>query len=200
MLIIAGALLLVCGGLMLGGGFVLRAKTPVPLVVASASEPIAWLFEHPSLPIDERSVFVFDVTPDGLRIKGFAIGGVNLSEETVGSLGGVIKPDGRDLDLALALSVEKPESDADAAQPAQPAAVLPEGAVPPQAPFRLVYLFPTDGADGGLTSQQVLSTYGGVLLKVRYELEGKQRSFIQYLPAALLEEQLAEILASAKGS
>ena len=197
MLIIAGALLLVCGGLMLGGGFMLRAKTPVPLVVASASEPIAWLFEHPSLPIDERSVFVFDTTPDGLRIKGFAIGGVNLSEQTLGALGGVIKPDGRDQDLDLALSVEKPEDDA---QSARSVAVLAEGAIPAQAPFRLVYLFPAEGANGGLTSQQVISTYGGVLLKVRYEMEGKQRSFIQYLPTSLLEEQLAEILASVKGS
>jgi hypothetical protein len=60
-------------------------------------------------------------------------------------------------------------------------------------------LFPGDSA-GGLTSQQVLSTYGGVLLKVRYEMDGKQRAFIQYLPTSLLEAQLAEILASAKGS
>lgn len=201
MLIIAGALLLVCGGLMLGGGLMLRAKTPssAPLAAPSESAPIAWLFEHPSLPLDERSVFVFDTAPDGLRIKGFAIGGVNLSEETLGALGGVIKPDGQDEDLDLALSVEKPDGEGDEAQTAQLMAGLPEGAIPPQAPFRLVYLFPSDGA-GGLTSQQVLSTYGGVLLKVRYEMEGKQRSFIQYLPAALLEEQLAEILASAKGS
>lgn len=198
MLIIAGALLLVCGGLMLGGGLMLRAKTPAPLVAASASEPIAWLFEHPSLPIDERSVFVFDATPDGLRIKGFAIGGVNLSEETLGALGGVIKPDVRDQDLDLALSVEKLEGDADGAQSAQSMAVLAEGAIPPQAPFRLVYLFPAEGANGGLTSQQVISTYGGVLLKVHYEMDGKQKSFIQYLPTSLLDEQLAEILAAAK--
>jgi hypothetical protein len=197
MLIIAGALLLICGGLMLGGGLMLRAKTPAPLAAASASEPIAWLFEHPSLPLDERSVFVFDPTPDGLRIKGFAIGGVNLSEETLGALGGVIKPDGRDQDLDLALSVEKLEGDADGAQSV---AVLAEGAIPPQAPFRLVYLFPAEGANGGLTSQQMISTYGGVLLKVHYEMDGKQKSFIQYLPTSLLEEQLAEILAAAKGS
>jgi len=197
MLIIAGALLLICGGLMLGGGLMLRAKTPAPLVAASASEPIAWLFEHPSLPLDERSVFVFDPTPDGLRIKGFAIGGVNLSEETLGALGGVIKPDGRDQDLDLALSVEKLEGDADGTQSV---AVLAEGAIPPQAPFRLVYLFPAEGANGGLTSQQAISTYGGVLLKVHYEMDGKQKSFIQYLPTPLLEEQLAEILAAAKGS
>jgi hypothetical protein len=125
---------------------------------------------------------------------------VNLSEETVGALGGVIKPDGHDQDLDLALSVETPEGNADGASSAQLMAGLSEGAIPPQAPFRLVYLFPSDGADGGLTSQQVLSSYGGVLLKVRYEMEGKQRSFIQYLPASLLEAQLAEILASAKGS
>jgi hypothetical protein len=199
MLIIAGALLLICGGLMLGGGLMLRAKTPAPLVAASGSEPIAWLFEHPSLPLDERSVFVFDPTPDGLRIKGFAIGGVNLSEETLGALGGVIKPDGRDQDLDLALSVEKLEGDADGAQ-SESVAVLAEGAIPPQAPFRLVYLFPAEGANGGLTSQQVISTYGGVLLKVHYEVDGKQKSFIQYLPTSLLEEQLAEILAAVKGS
>jgi hypothetical protein len=125
---------------------------------------------------------------------------VNLSEATLGALGGVIKPDGHDQDLDLALSVEKSESDADEAQTAQLMAGLPEGAIPPQAPFRLVYLFPAEGANGGLTSQQVISTYGGVLLKVRYEMEGKQRSFIQYLPNSLLEEQLAEILASVKGS
>jgi hypothetical protein len=199
MLIIAGALLLICGGLMLGGGLMLRAKTPAPLVAVSGSEPIAWLFEHPSLPLDERSVFVFDPTPDGLRIKGFAIGGVNLSEETLGALGGVIKPDGRDQDLDLALSVEKLEGDADGAQ-SESVAVLAEGAIPPQAPFRLVYLFPAEGANGGLTSQQVISTYGGVLLKVHYEVDGKQKSFIQYLPTSLLEEQLAEILAAVKGS
>ena len=78
--------------------------------------------------------------------------------------------------------------------PLSSVAVLPEGAIPPQAPFRLVYLFPAEGANGGLTSQQVLSTYGGVLLKVHYEMDGKQRSFIQYLPTSLLEEQLAEIV------
>jgi hypothetical protein len=202
MLIIAGALLLVCGGLMLGGGFMLRAKTPGSSTVAAATaaEPIAWLFEHPSLPIEERAVFVVDTTPDGLRIKGFAIGGVNMSEDTLGSLGGVIKPDGHDQDLKLELSVEQPEQDSDAAHspeaPAQPAVVLPDGAIPSQAPFKLVFLFP----DGGMAPQEVVSASGGLLLKVHYEMDGKQRSLIKYLPTSLLEEQLAEIQAAAKGS
>ncbi len=202
MLIIAGTLLLVCGGLMLGGGFMLRAKTPgsSPLAAATAAEPIAWLFEHPSLPIEERMVFLVDATPDGLRVKGFAIGGVNMSEDMLGSLGGVVKPDGHDQDLTLELNVEQPERDADAAQspeaPAQPAMALPDGAIPSQAPFKLVFLFP----DGGMAPQEVVSASGGLLLKVHYEMDGKQRSLIKYLPASLLEEQLAEMQAAAKGS
>ena len=69
MLIIAGALLLICGGLMLGGGLILRASTPSQIAAVSTSEPIAWLFEHKSLPIEERSVFATTVTPEGVRIK-----------------------------------------------------------------------------------------------------------------------------------
>jgi hypothetical protein len=195
MLIIAGALLLVCGGLMLGGGLMLRAKTPAssPLAAATPAEPIAWLYEHPSLPLDERSVFVFDTTPDGLRIKGFAIGAVNMSDQSLASLGGVLKPDRRDHDLRLDLNIvsEEPAEGAGSAE-AQPVPVLPEGTIPSQAPFKLVFLFPAEEG-AGLTPQQVLSTYGGLMLKIHYEIDGTQRSFIQYLPASLLEEQLAEI-------
>jgi hypothetical protein len=46
----------------------------------------------------------------------------------------------------------------------------------------------------------VVKQSGGILLKVRYEMGGKQKSFIQYLPPVLLEEQLAELKAEAKGS
>ena len=195
MLIIAGALLLVCGGLMLGGGLLLRAGTPSSVVAtASSSEPIAWLFEHKTLPIDERSVFAYAATPDGVRIKGFAIGGVNLSEQPVGSLGGIIKPDLQAHDLKLTLSVEMPGEHADGAPPAETA----DGTVPSQAPFKLVFLFPAE--EGGMTPQEVLAASGGLMLKVHYEVDGKQKSFIQYLPQALLEEQLAEIAAEAKGS
>jgi hypothetical protein len=199
MLIIAGALLLVCGGLMLGGGLILRAGTPSSIVTASPSEPIAWLFEHKTLPIDERSVFAFAATPDGVRIKGFAIGGVNMSEQPVGSLGGIVKPDLQAHDLKLTLSVETPGEHASEAQPseAEAAGALADGAVPSQAPFKLVFLFPA--ATGGMTPHDVLAAYGGLMLKLHYEAEGKQKSFIQYLPASLLQEQLDEIVAEAKG-
>jgi hypothetical protein len=202
MLIIAGALLLVCGGLMLGSGLLMRAgagSSSSSLATASDSEPIAWLFEHKTLPIDERSVFAYAATPEGVRIKGFAIGGVNLSEQPVGALGGILKPDLQAKDLKLALSVEMPGEQAGGAEPAGAAAAMPEGTIPSQAPFRLVFLFPS-AANGGMTPHDVLAAYGGLMLKVHYEVDGKQRSFIQYLPPALLEEQLAEIAAEAKGS
>jgi hypothetical protein len=200
MLIIAGALLLVCGGLMLGGGFLLRAGTPPQLEAASPAEPIAWLYAHKSLPIAERTLFIAEKTPDGFRVTGFTIGGVNMAETAIGALGGVIKSDAQGQEFDLGLTVEKPEGDQDEETAgAQAAAAAPEGTIPPQAPFKLTYLLP-EAADGGLTAQEVLSSYGGLTLKVHYEMDGKRRTFIQYLPASLLDEQLAEIAVEAKGS
>jgi hypothetical protein len=203
MLIIAGALLLVCGGLMLGGGLILRASTPSsPLAAASPSEPIAWLFEHKNFPIDERSVFAIAMTPEGVRIKGFSIGAVNMSDDqSLGSVRGVIKPDLQGHDLTLAVTVERPGDDAAGAHPseAEAAGAQPDELIPPQAPFKLVFPFPA-AANGGMTPHDVLAAYGGLMLKVHYEVAGKQKSFIYYLPPSLLEEQLDEILAEAKGS
>src|SRR3990170_7351596 len=202
MLIIAGALLLVCGGLMLGGGLILRASTPSShLAAASPAEPIAWLFEHKNFPIAERSVFDFAVTPEGVRIKGFSIGGVNMSDEPLGSVGGVIKPDLHGQDLELAVIVGRPGDDAVGAQPSEAgAAEAPADSVPPQAPFKLVFVFPAASDAGGMTPEEVLTASGGLTLKVHYEVAGKYKSLIQYLPPLLLEDQLNEIQAGAKGS
>ena len=40
----------------------------------------------------------------------------------------------------------------------------------------------------------------GLLLKLSYELDGKQRSIIQYLPPDLLKSQLDEVSAEADDS
>jgi len=202
MLIIAGALLLVCGGLMLGGGLILRASTPSSsLAAATPAEPIAWLFEHKNFPIDERSVFDFAVTPEGVRIKGFSIGGVNMSDEPLGSVGGVIKPDLHGQELKLAVIVGQPGDDAVGAQPSEAAAAEAlADSIPPQAPFKLVFVFPGAADAGGMTPEEVLRASGGLTLKVHYEVAGKHKSFIQYLPPLLLEDQLNEIQAGAKGS
>jgi hypothetical protein len=200
MLIIAGVLLLVCGGLMLGGGLILRAGTSSDqIAAASSSEPIAWPFEHKGLPLEERSVFAFAETPDGLRIKGFSIGAVNMGDHALGSVGGALKPDLQARDIKLAVSVERPGDDAAHPTPAEAAGARPDESIPPQAPFKFVFLFPGDAGSGGMTPQEVVAAFGGLMLKVHYEMDGTQRSFLQYLPTSLLEEQLAEI-AAAKGS
>jgi hypothetical protein len=198
MLIIAGALLLVCGGLMLGSGLMLRAGTPSKMTAAaSPSEPIGWLFEHKTFPIAERSIFITVKTAEGVRIKGFAIGGVNLSNEPLRAMKGVMKPDRHGEELDLETIVGKPGDETGGA-PQTAVAEMPSAGIPPQAPFKLVFMFQAE--PGGMTPAEVVSGSGGLLLKVHYELGGKEKSFIQYLHATLLEEQLAELVAEAKGS
>jgi hypothetical protein len=193
MLIIAGALLLVSGALMLGGGLFLRGGKPA-IAAASAAEPIAWLFEHGNLALDERSVFTFAKTQDGSRVTGFAIGGVNMSEQNLEAVTGVIKPDNQAKDVKLALRLIPSEEHPGEVKTLEPGA---PGAVPPQGQFALVFTFPEEG---GVAPDRVLSAFGGVMLRVRYEAAGTERSFIQYLSPAFLEQQLAEIAGEAKGS
>jgi hypothetical protein len=196
MLIIAGTLLLVVGGLMLGGGLMLRAGTPSGV---ASTDGIAWLFQQKDLSIGERSVFAVAGTPAGLRIKGFSISGQNGSDEPLTGVDGIIKPDVQRTDLKLALSVDRSEAggapEAQAAEPAQ-------DVIPPHTPFKLVFAFPTEAANGqdGVTAEEVLATFGGVMLKVRYELAGKQRTFIEYLSPDMLKDQLLELQAEANGS
>src|SRR3546814_19320034 len=49
------------------------------------------------------------------------------------------------------------------------------GAVPSQGQFALVFAFP----ENGVPPDRVLSAIGGVMLRVRYEVAGTERSFIQ---------------------
>jgi hypothetical protein len=51
-----------------------------------------------------------------------------------------------------------------------------------------------------VTAEEVVQTFGGLMLKVHYEVAGKEKAFMQYLSPAMLKDQLAEIEAQAKGS
>jgi hypothetical protein len=192
MLIIAGALLLVSGVLMLGGGLLLRGGKP-EVAAASTTEPIAWLFEHGNLALEERSVFTFITTPEGLRVTGFAIGGVNMSERNLDAVTGIIKPDNQAKDIKLALQLIPAEG-----QPGEITTLEPgtPGAIAPQEQFALVFAFP----EHGVPPDRVLAEFGGVMLRVRYQDAGTEKSFIQYLSPSLLEQQLSEIVGEAKGS
>jgi hypothetical protein len=200
MLIIAGALFLVCGGLMLGGGLILRAGTPAPV---ATFDGIVWFFEQKGLPIAERSVFAFAGTSEGVRVTGFSISGENQSDQPMISVAGLIKPDGDRPELTLAVSVDMPGGEASLVHPpeAHVAAPLADGVIPPHARFKLAFPFPVEAANGehGVTAEEVLATFGGLMLKVHYDYESKQKAFIQYLSPSMLKDQLAEIEAEPNG-
>ncbi len=200
MLIIAGALFLVCGGLMLGGGLILRAGTPAPV---ATSDGIVWFFEQKGLPIAERSVFAFAGMSEGVRVTGFSISGENQSDQPMTSVAGLIKPDGDRPELTLAVSVDMPGGEASVVHPPEVhvAEPLAGGVIPPHARFKLAFPFPVEAANGehGVTAEEVLATFGGLMLTVHYDYEGKQKAFMLYLSPSMLKDQLAEIQAEPNG-
>jgi hypothetical protein len=205
MMIIAGAVLLVCGGLLLGGGLFLRAGARTTAAVASeeTGTGITWTFQEGDLPLPERAVFTLSGTPQSFRINGLSVRGVNQSDHPLTRLEAVLKPDAHRPDLKLTLQVDTPAAAAgEDGIPAQALEVVPKDTVPSKTPFRLVFAFPPEAMDGadGLTVQDFFESYGGLLLKIRYELDGKQRSLIQYLPPDMLKAQLDEVAAEADGS
>jgi len=205
MMIIAGAVLLVCGGLLLGGGLFLRAGAgTAPTEVAEEEAPtgITWTFQETDRPLPERAVFTLSGTPASFLINGLSVSGVNQSDQPLTGVEAVLKPDANRPDLKLTLQVDKPAAPAgEGDTAAQALEVVPKDTVPPKAPFRLVFPFPPEAMDGtdGITVQEFFESYGGLLLKVRYELDGKQRSLIQYLSPDMLKAQLDEVSAEAGG-
>lgn len=204
MMIIAGAVLLVCGGLLVGGGLFLRAGAGTTTVQAPEEESvsgIAWTFDEPDRPLAERAIFTLSGTPESFRINGLSVSGVNLSDQPLTGIEAVLKPDVQRPDLKLSLQVDKAAAADQAAGQAegQALAVVAEGTVPARAPFRLIFPFPPEAMDDadGITVEEFFDSYGGLLLKVRYEVDGAEKSLIQYLGPDLLKAQLEEVSAPA---
>jgi hypothetical protein len=190
MLIIAGTLLLVCGGLMLGGGLILRAGT---LAEPNVADPIAWGFEAADRPLTHRVVFTLSGTPQAFRINGLLIRGENTSDQPLNAVEGVIKPDVArpELKLVLDAGVPVPQAESTSVTNVEVTASIPGDTIPAQAPFNLVFAFP----EKGLSAEEFFGAYGGLTLNVRYEADGKQRAVIQYLSPEMLKAQLAEVQA-----
>jgi hypothetical protein len=79
-----------------------------------------------------------------------------------------------------------------------PASPAPD-TVPPRTAFRLLVPFPQEVMDGeaGVDIDDFLGDYGGLTLKVRYAVDGREKSFIQYFTPSMLKAQLEEIAGSA---
>ena len=200
MLIISGVVLLVCGGLLVGSGLLLRAGTGPMVEKAPSAHSVAWFFEEPALPIVERSVFTAELTPQGVRLTGLAIKAENNSDEALSGLEGVVKPDAKRVDLKLEVKVDMVP--ADGAQGAEAAGVQANGVIPPHAFFSLVFPFPPEaqGEEPGIALNDFIAAYGGLMLKLRYDVAGTQKSLIHYLSPEMLKSQLTEIQHEADGS
>ncbi|TFG84815.1 MAG: hypothetical protein E4H18_05815 [Hyphomicrobiales bacterium] len=205
MMVIAGAVLLVCGGLLLGGGLFLRAgagtmtAAPVP---EEAFAGITWSFQEIDRPLPERAVFTLSGTPASFRINGLSVSGVNQSDQPLAGIEAVLKPDVQRPELKLTLKVDKQAVPVGAGDTAgQALEIVGKDTVPAHAPFRLVFPFPPEamGGEDGITIDEFFDSYGGLLLKLRYKIDGAQKSLIQYLPPDLLKSQLDEVAAEAAG-
>jgi hypothetical protein len=207
MLIVTGTVLLVLGCLMLGGGLILRAATPAQVAPTSSPESpesVVWFFEAKDRPLAERSIFIFTGTPEGVRIKGFSISAENQSDQPLTEVSGTLKPDVEGPDMPLSVTIDMPRGEASLAHSPEASAAEANaaGAVPAHSVFRLILPFPDEpgSEQQGVTPEEVVHTFGGLLLKVHYDVAGKEKAFMHYLSPAMLKEQLTEIEASAKGS
>ena len=161
-----------------------------------------WFYQEPDLPIVERSVFSAELTPKGVRLTGLAIKAENNSEDALRNLEGVAKPDAKRLDLKLEVKLEGAPSGGNGAPGAEAAVAPANGVIPPHAFFKLVFPFPPEahGEEPGVALDDFIASYGGLMLKLRYEVAGTQKSLIQYLSPAMLKAQLVEIQHEADGS
>jgi hypothetical protein len=203
MLIVAGILMLVCGALLIGSGLILRTGAPSMPSLSSpfSSEPepgeavdevdVVWLFDEAERTFEERSVFAVAKGAAGPRLTGLAFNAENWSDHTLTDFHGTVKPDLKIIDFKLAIDLVESVGP----MPASPA----PDTVPPRTAFRLLVPFPQEVMDGeaGVDVDDFLGDYGGLTLKVRYAVDGREKSYIQYLSPSMLKAQLAGIAGSA---
>jgi len=116
---------------------------------ASANSPVTWFLDDPNAPV---------VAPIE---DGFAIGGVNSSDQDLNQVHATLKPDGSGREIALALKVQGR---------AASNAVIPAGAR---------FSFGSDAPEGAKPS-------AGAILTFRYVTAGQQKAAILYLSAATI--------------
>jgi hypothetical protein len=116
---------------------------------ATPRSPVKWLLDDPNVPASPGAT------------KGFLLGGLNVSDQDLKDVRGVLKLDSSPHEIALSLTVEGRKFD--------------EGAVVPAgARFSLGYAL--SEADGS-------SQFGGALLRLRYSHSGQRKATILHLTA-----------------
>lgn len=117
---------------------------------SNANSPVTWLLDDPNAPV---------VSPIE---DGFAIGGVNTSNQALSQVRATLKPDGSWREIALVLKVE--------GRAAEGGAVIPPGAR---------FSFGSETPDQADPS-------AGAILTFRYVVGGQQKAAILYISAATI--------------
>lgn len=181
----AGALLLVCGPLALVVGVLFLAGERANSSHAEEAfllgdrTPIVWL--HDGADRLGRSIFVTRRLAGAARIEGFAIRGENASNQTLIDLQGTLKTDSGE-EIKLDVSTEGRQGKWVAAQD-----------VPSGSKLILKSALDPDGAQTGMRSDEFLSKYGGMILRVSYVVGGVQTTLMEYFSTSKLRAQLADL-------
>jgi hypothetical protein len=170
-LLMVGSALLAVAALAVAGGAVLLSRGQA---TRASRFPVVWQLDRANRPI-----FVTGMAGKDVWVKGIAIRGENISNETLTAVGGVLKPDLSNAEINLSVDVA-----GDAA-----AAEIPPGT------FTLNYAFPqtAPGQQLGISAKEFLSTYGGMIFTFHYTQLGHETTRIEYLSPSMLKAQLAEI-------
>jgi hypothetical protein len=170
-LLIVGCALL--GVLAIAGGAALFSRGEA---TRASRFPIVWQLDQP-----DRPIFVTHTTGKEVWVKGISIRGENLSNETLTAVQAVLKPDRSNAEIRLDVSLAGDGGTQE----------IPAGAA-----FALNYAFPqaaAPGQQGGISAEDFLSTYGGLIFAFHYTQSGQETTRIEYLSPSMLRAQLAEI-------
>jgi hypothetical protein len=131
------------------------ASTTIGLETKKDSEeisrwPVTWLPDDSTLQVSENLA------------PGFWIGGINMSDEPLREVQGILKPDANPRELKLSVNVQGNHFE-------------DKAVIPPGAPFTL-----------GVEIPKTRKQFGGAILTFRYTYAGRQRAEIFYLTAAMI--------------
>ena len=208
--ILASALLLVCGTLAIACGVAFLSDKRVDSSRAEAvaflsdkrvdssragavgfasgdraenprESPIVWLFDGQDRP--GRSIFVTRKLAGATWIEGFAIRGENASNQKLTAVQAAIKTDSGE-EIKLSVSMAESQGKQVDAQ-----------VVPPGSQFTLESAFQPDasGQQTAMPAGDFLSKYGGMIFRFSYTVAGAQRTSIEYFSTSKLKAQLADI-------
>ena len=126
---------------------------------ATPGGPLVWLLDDQPLQTSSSGA------------EGFAINGINTSDQAMQEVHAVLKPDGGQHELELALSVEGQKT---------------KGVVPAGAHFSLGFEAPKNDGSKQLGGNDGSKQLGGAILTFRYIQDGQRKTSIVYLTPSMI--------------